>query len=560
MLGGFRWSGTSWHGVAAGALILLAIVRVISTYPILNSTSDEPAHISAGMEWLQWGTYSYELQHPPLARIAVALGPYLKGLRSEGRLDPVTGTTMVIFTDGNRILYSDGDYWTNLTLARLGTIPFLILALVLTYWWGCRYFSPLAGLWAVAFLACCPPILGQAGLATLDMACAATVVLALWQFTRWLEQPANWTNSLLLGVAFAAAFWCKFSALPYLTACCLAGILVVSRSNLNAPIKRHLLRRTGFGIAAMVFCFFLMWAGYRFTLVPLSATYGAHPTVDAALTNHPVLRRAWTLLLNTPLPLSEWMLGIRDLWRHDMLGHDSYLLGEYRNTGWWYFFPVVIAVKTPLGMLGLTFAGAALLIWRVRTTTWPQIFTLLFPVMILAVAMTSRIDAGVRHILPIYPFAAVLAGFAVVEAVRWRRDAGVLAIILAVAIFAESWQAHPDYLSHFNALAGRHPEKILAESDLDLGQDLHRLSLRMKELHADHLSIAYFGSAPLERAGLPPYHVIGREDVLPGYIAVSLRYLYLSNAKDGGLQWIKKYTPMERIGTSIDLYYLDHSP
>lgn len=464
---------------------------------------------------------------------------------------------MVIFDDGNRILYSDGHYWMNLTLARLGTIPFLVLALVLTYWWGYRYFSPLAGLWAVAFLACCPPILGQAGLATLDMASAATVVLALWQFTRWLKHPANWTNSFILALAFAAAFWCKFSALLFLTACCLAGIAVFSRWRKFA--SHPILQRVGFGIAALLVCFFLMWAGYRFTLVPLSTRYGPHPTIDAALARYAFLQRAWFLLLNIPLPLTEWMLGIRDLSRHDMLGHESYLFGEYRNTGWWYFFPVVVAVKTPLGLLILTLAGAGLMIRRFRVATGPQIFTLLFPVMILAASMTSRIDAGVRHILAIYPFAAVLAGFAVVEAVRWRREAGVLSIVLAIAIFAESWAAHPDYLSHFNALAGRHPEKILAESDLDLGQDLHRLSLRMKELHADHLSIAYFGSVPLERAGLPSYHVIGRENVLPGYVAVSLRYLFLSNAKDGGLQWIKQYTPIERIGTFIDLYFLDHS-
>ena len=83
MPGGFKQSGIPWRGLAIAALLLIAIVQVLSTYSILNSTSDEPAHISAGMEWLQWGTYSYELQHPPLARIAVALGPYLQGLRSE---------------------------------------------------------------------------------------------------------------------------------------------------------------------------------------------------------------------------------------------------------------------------------------------------------------------------------------------------------------------------------------------------------------------------------------------------------------------------------------------
>jgi hypothetical protein len=562
MFRGISRPGVPRPGAIVGILILLAALQVVSTYPILNSTSDEPAHISAGMEWLQWRTYSYELQHPPLARIAVALGPYLKGLRSEERLDSVRGTTMVIFNDGNRILYSDGRYWTNLTLARLGTIPFLVLTMLVTYWWGKQYFSIATGLWAVAFVACCPPILGQAGLATLDMACAATVVLALWQFTRWFERRASWTNSALLGLSLAAAFWCKFSALPYLITCCLTGMFLVHlRSRKTHRLwTRQNLNRAAFGIVAIVVCFFLMWVGYRFTLAPLAATYGAHPTIDAVLNNHAVLQRVWKLVLGTPLPLTEWMLGIRDLWRHDMLGHDSYLLGQYRNTGWWYFFPVVIAVKTPIGLLVLAIAGTLLITRRHRTGTWQQEFTVLFPVMLLAVAMTSRIDAGVRHILPIYPFAAILAGQAMVEAIRRRGPTSLVAILLAAAIFAESWQAHPDYLSHFNVLAGRRPERILAESDLDLGQDLQRLSLRMKELHADHLSIGYFGSAPLDRAGLPPYRVLGREQVEPGYVAVSLRYLYLDNAKNGSYEWIKRYTPVERIGTSIDLYYLEHWP
>jgi len=62
-------------------MVGLAIARVISTYAVFNSTSDEPAHIACGMEWLQWGTYTYEPQHPPLARAMIALGPYLAGIR-----------------------------------------------------------------------------------------------------------------------------------------------------------------------------------------------------------------------------------------------------------------------------------------------------------------------------------------------------------------------------------------------------------------------------------------------------------------------------------------------
>src|SRR5438105_13698618 len=65
-------------------IIALATVPIIGTYPEFSHTADEPAHIAAGMELLDRGTFTYEQQHPPLARLAVALGPYLLGARSHG--------------------------------------------------------------------------------------------------------------------------------------------------------------------------------------------------------------------------------------------------------------------------------------------------------------------------------------------------------------------------------------------------------------------------------------------------------------------------------------------
>jgi len=64
-------------------LAVVAVLRIGATYGVLSQTWDEPAHIARGMEWLERGSYTYERQHPPLARIAVALGPYLSGIRRE---------------------------------------------------------------------------------------------------------------------------------------------------------------------------------------------------------------------------------------------------------------------------------------------------------------------------------------------------------------------------------------------------------------------------------------------------------------------------------------------
>jgi hypothetical protein len=246
---------------------------------------------------------------------------------------------------------------------------------------------------------------------------------------------------------------------------------------------------------------------------------------------------------------------------HNAKGHDSYLFGEYRDTGWWYFFPVVVGVKTPIGFLILAGCGIFAIVRGFRSSPWQQHLTVIFPGAIMLVCMSSRIDLGVRHILAIYPLLAVIGGYAMSEffvlARRTSRAILVLPIMLVAWVVADSWMAHPDYLAYFNQFAGAHPERILVESDLDWGQDLYRLSRRLRELRVDHVSIMYYGSAPLEKAGLPPYSILSADvPTIHGYVAVSVRYLTLEYAKNGSLAWLRDITPLERIGKSIYLYNL----
>src|SRR5438445_9833035 len=86
--------------------------------------------------------------------------------------------------------------------------------------------------------------------------------------------------------------------------------------------------------------------------------------------------------------------------------------------------------------------------------------------------MTGRINVGVRHVLPIYAPLSVICAVAAAKAMEGRVVAttGVFAIL--------AWQAlsgaeqHPDYIAYTNEIAGGHLEKIVAESDLDWGQDM----------------------------------------------------------------------------------------
>jgi hypothetical protein len=188
--------------------------------------------------------------------------------------------------------------------------------------------------------------------------------------------------------------------------------------------------------------------------------------------------------------------------------------------------------------------------------SWQQVLTVIFSLAIVLVCMLSHIDLGVRHILPIYPLLAIAGGHALVTLFRHSRYATIVAALLVVWVAGDSVRAHPDYLAHFNEFAGSHPEAILCESDLDWGQDLHRLSLRLKQRGIQEVSIAYFGTAPLEKAGLPHYGAPSPTESSRGYIAVSLHGLNMDYKKDGSFAWLKPYQPIERIGKSIDLFYI----
>ena len=57
------------------------------------------------------------------------------------------------------------------------------------------------------------------------------------------------------------------------------------------------------------------------------------------------------------MPAPEFFDGVSVALRHNEGGHDAYLLGQVSKRGWWYYFPVTLAVKTPIGFLLLLTVG-----------------------------------------------------------------------------------------------------------------------------------------------------------------------------------------------------------
>ena len=110
----------------------LGSLRIVATYGVFNHTIDEPAHIACGMEWLDRGTYRMEDQHPPLARVLAALGPYLSGIPARGVWDR-TPRRPECTAKGQHIYYAGGHYDRTLALARLGVLPCFWIACLAVY-------------------------------------------------------------------------------------------------------------------------------------------------------------------------------------------------------------------------------------------------------------------------------------------------------------------------------------------------------------------------------------------------------------------------------------------
>ncbi|TLZ28603.1 MAG: phospholipid carrier-dependent glycosyltransferase, partial [Gammaproteobacteria bacterium] len=196
--------------LALALIILLACALAAGSWRVYSNTWDEPEHLAAGIELLDRGQYEYDTEHPPLGRVLLALGPYLAGARSFGT-PPPNGTQ-----EGIDILYSGGHYWRYLTLARAGVLPFLALLLLATWLWARRLFaSQGAALLSVLLLASVPAVLGHAALASLDVAAAATCLLALYALQLWLVS-GRLRDAVRFGLAAGLAVGTKFSAVPFI--------------------------------------------------------------------------------------------------------------------------------------------------------------------------------------------------------------------------------------------------------------------------------------------------------------------------------------------------------
>jgi len=547
-----RREQTSWSVFALAALlVLISVWRIVSTYRIFSQVWDEPAHIACGLQWWQQGVYKLEPQHPPLSRIFFAAPLYFKGVRLERFADK--------WQDGNAALTFGGNYSGNLRLARIGNLPFWIAACLFLFLLAKQTYDQPTALLATLFFTTLPPMLALAGLAYTDTALVAGMLCFAWRWIMFLEKP-NVANSVGLGLSISFAILTKYSAIPYMAVTgLLTGLLAVRHPRLARAVAQpgERLKKLGLLVMIIFVAFVTTWACFRFSLQPISMNAGhRHPFVDARVGSSGLLHNLVYWAIDTPLPLREVHLGVKQVADHARNGHLAYNFGKIRRTGTPYYYMALFIFTVPVGFLLLLILSAVFL-WNARRRVCVRLQQQIFLTVLVAVVLVnacSSINIGYRHNLLFYALMCLLAAagcrFVFASKLMWARS---LVLLFIVQHVGASVLAHPNYHGYFNILAMNRPEEICVSS-LG-GGDEWRLAARLRERGISHIHLALDPPLPIEALGFPSYSLSdGSPSMSKGWLAVGVYHYFTAPERFG---WLRRYRPVERIGKTIMLYYID---
>lgn len=487
-----------------------------------SPTYDEPVHLASGYVALKTPLRPINYRdHPPLAEMAAAL-PLLA-------LKPALMTQHPQF--GRLYNYADAFLHQNtvpaerlLSTARLWSLVLWTAAVALpALEWAGRLAGPVGAAAAAALSAFCPALFSNAALVATDSAAAALFFMTFWLLSFNPRRRRHWA---LAGFCAGLALGAKFSMVvipPF------AAAALLMERKLDGGSGRF------------------DWAGAAVSVVALLLSL---------------------LFVYKFRGLGLWWEGFTATMSRLDQGRSAYLLGQYSTTGWWYYFPVALLVKTPLPLLALAALGAAS--W-LRVPRSQQLWVWGPAAAYFVLACFSKTQIGYRHILPVYPSLILLGAVGAEKLFRRGRAARLLLMLFGGWLVYGVFKTHPHHLAYFNELAAG-PEggrRWLADSNLDWGQDLPALARELKARGNPAIYFSYFGAGDPSLYGIRylPVGFVSNVDRRDGValpdprgqvlLAVSATNLVGVYYRDkAAFAWLGERRPCFSAGHSILLYDL----
>jgi hypothetical protein len=530
-------------------LAFVMLLQMLGSIRQLSMTSDEANHLHAGYRYWQCRDFGYNVEHPPLAKLVAALP--LRWMAVRDPFPAACGTSPGSdFAMGRQFLFA-GDPDHLLTAGRTAVSIFAVGTLLLAWFWTRAMFGRAAATIVATLLAFEPNLLAHGPLVTTDAAVSFGVLAsgaALW----FCARHPTWIRGIGAGLALGLAIAAKFSAIiaiPILIAL-LAAEFVMRRGQPRNSLRRAVLLTL---VAACVSLAFV-WTTYGFR-------FAARPGAGAVrLTRadwEPAAPHVLPALMKAHVLPEAYVMGLGHVLAQAQTGQPTYLFGHLYGSGRWFYFPAVLLVKLTAPMWLLIVLALAYPWWRGRRQD--ALYVVLPAVTFLAFAMRSRLDIGVRHVLPLIVFLAIACGAAAASLMTKSRVAKWAVVTLLVLHVATSLHAFPNYISYANELWGgpSGAYRAVTDSNTDWGQALKQVGRRAAGaspcwvLSPYPIPLAYYGVLCRDLRVEPADHIRGT--VFVSSTAQS-GALALESGYDPG-DTFRGRTPSATVGGSAFLVY-----
>jgi 4-amino-4-deoxy-L-arabinose transferase-like glycosyltransferase len=525
-----RYARTHAAELACAGLLLIMSLQMYGIVTHKSITIDEIVMIPAAYYHLATGDFQFVNEHPPLSKIFAAV-PLLfvqpnETLPGEVKGPPTTSPYKWEFEERfwgqNRSLFHSISFW-----ARVPMIFLTIILGVLIFSFARQLFGDVAAVFAVALFSLEPTMIAHGRVVQTDVPAALGYLLLFMMIYRYIRRP-NYRSAALLGSAAAVAALAKYSmiiAAPILALVFFTMLLFGPRLQVSRQVI------AGHALIASLMIIVVINAAYFFqhrslTGVEYGWMYEAFPSRTQFVIG---LSRVLSYILP-----ADFIFGILFQISHNRLGHSAGFLGMYRQTGWWYYYPVAFTLKTTLPFLLLSLAALGSGIYKLIATRDVRYFVLLGGFSIYTVfVLFAKIDIGVRYFLPAYTFLFILGGALLAELLKARRvRAVVIAIVVALCswIVIEAIRAHPNQMSYMNQLASGHPHWwYLSDSNVEWGDDARPLAEYLRARGETAVRGAFLsGFLTLHHYGVDYVDILGPESIeIPHtkYIAIGASFL-----------------------------------
>jgi tetratricopeptide (TPR) repeat protein len=499
--------------VGVAGLLLVLLVQLALSVRQESQTWDEGNHIFAGYRSWTSADFGLNPEHPPLVKL-LATAPLLDLPLQTPKLEQ-RDFKIEAFLDGKEFLYRNNAEQILFRTRMAAALLTLLLAL-LVFLAAREMFGNGAAFIALAWLVFEPNLLAHGAVVTTDAGLSCFMFGTIYAFYRYAKAP-SFARLILVGVVAGLALAAKHTGLLVFPMLMLLAVYEILRSlftknrmsheaapaSPDRPIPRMVVALAVTGVIAVC----VLWAFYGFRYAARPAGLAMNPSL--AEYAQPLKPREAKLVMAAArwrlLPES-YLYGLTDVRRTaDFM--QTFILGKVYPHGVWFYFPVAFAIKSTLGFLLLLVLSIAAIALR-KLTGWREIIFLVVPPLLhLAVAMSSKMNIGVRHILPLYVFFAVLVGGAAWALIssnrRWAFAIGVLLVLHCVS----SLRVFPVYLAYANELWGgpANTYKYLSDSNTDWAQQLPATKKYLEQRGVKDCWFAYFAQGLVDLAyyGIP---------------------------------------------------------